>query len=263
MPLFKSDALILSVQDYRESSLLLRIQTPERGVVGAIAKGARKPRSRLAALLQPYCLLQTTLSRRNLEGDGLFTITSADLLQRPRFASPGSGDDETLERLAWSGVFAEILTRTHENDPHSGELFVLSSRFFHGLDHSPHPGSFAVQALFALLDTLGYQPNLSLPDANKADKNIWNIDLLDGSLREADDTLAHNCFPLDREALHVLHDLIRPQASEPDKSSGPPTINRRVGRRLARLAIALFESHLEHRLVSVRFLEDIVLGKKL
>ncbi len=47
-------AYILHHRPYRETSLLLDVLTHDHGRIGLIAKGVRKQRSPLRALLQPF-----------------------------------------------------------------------------------------------------------------------------------------------------------------------------------------------------------------
>lgn len=253
MPPFETQALVLSVQDYRESSLLVRLMTEESGSVGAMAKGARRAKSQLAGVLQPYCLVSARLWKRTSAGGGLATIQNADLLYRPSFARIGAKCD-ALARIAWAGVFAEVLTLTHENDPHGRELFALARDFFHGLGETEHPGSFAVAGYFALLAALGYLPDPAFSgDAREAGGG--ELDVVFGRLAPASEIPERNRFSLSRDELEVLRRIIRPREGADEIF----LISRRVGRTLARLAVALFEAHLEHRLRSARFLEDMAL----
>ncbi|SIQ41960.1 DNA repair protein RecO [Marinobacterium stanieri] len=51
-------AYVLHTRPYRETSLLVDLFTLEHGLVSVVARGARKPGSRLRALLQPFQSLQ-------------------------------------------------------------------------------------------------------------------------------------------------------------------------------------------------------------
>lgn len=51
-------AYVLHSRPYRETSLLVDLLTLEQGLVSVVARGARKPGSRLRATLQPFQLLQ-------------------------------------------------------------------------------------------------------------------------------------------------------------------------------------------------------------
>ncbi|KEA65571.1 DNA recombination and repair protein RecO [Marinobacterium lacunae] len=53
-----SAGYVLHTRPYRESSLLVDLLTLEEGKISAVARGARRPKSRLRAALQPFQVLQ-------------------------------------------------------------------------------------------------------------------------------------------------------------------------------------------------------------
>lgn len=55
----KSEAIILRTIDYSESSLISTAFTRKHGKIGLIAKGARKPKNKFAAFLEPGQILET------------------------------------------------------------------------------------------------------------------------------------------------------------------------------------------------------------
>jgi len=55
--LIATDAIILKVTPYSETSLIVRILTQEIGKVTVIAKGARRPKSGFSAMLDPMNLV--------------------------------------------------------------------------------------------------------------------------------------------------------------------------------------------------------------
>jgi DNA repair protein RecO (recombination protein O) len=72
------EAVVLRSIRYGESDRILHLFTKERGRVGAIAKGARKTRSRFGARLEPFTHVEVQLH----DGRGeLATVTGADLLR--------------------------------------------------------------------------------------------------------------------------------------------------------------------------------------
>lgn len=104
--------LILRERRYRESSLLLEIFTRDFGIVSVLAKGARRQKSTLAGVLQPFNLLSVSYIDRN----ELKTLTHAEFVH----AFP-------LQKLAlYCGFYVnELLQRfLHRHDPHP-ELFQL------------------------------------------------------------------------------------------------------------------------------------------
>jgi DNA repair protein RecO (recombination protein O) len=70
----KTEAIVLRSIRYGEADRILHLYTAQRGRVGAIAKGARKPKSRFGGRLEPFFRLDLLLH----EGRGeLLTVTQA------------------------------------------------------------------------------------------------------------------------------------------------------------------------------------------
>jgi DNA repair protein RecO (recombination protein O) len=76
MPLpLKTQAIVLRSIRYGEADRILHLYTPHHGRISAIAKGARRARSRFGARLEPFFHVRLVLH----EGRGdLHTVTSAD-----------------------------------------------------------------------------------------------------------------------------------------------------------------------------------------
>src|ERR671926_1929089 len=71
----KTEAVVLRSIRYGEGDRVLHLYTPHRGRVGAIAKGARKARSRFGGRLEPFFHLRLVLHEGRSE---LLTVTSAE-----------------------------------------------------------------------------------------------------------------------------------------------------------------------------------------
>ena len=88
-PPFKTEAVVLRSLRYGEADRILHLYSRERGRIGAIAKGARRVKSRLGGRLEP--LSRVNLVLRQGRGD-LCTITAVDTVDahpslRERWAS--------------------------------------------------------------------------------------------------------------------------------------------------------------------------------
>ncbi|ABZ85003.1 DNA repair protein reco [Heliomicrobium modesticaldum Ice1] len=150
MRLYRAQALVLRSRSYGEADRLLTLLTRERGKLSAIAKGVRKPTSRLRAGTQPLTHSQLVL----YEGKNLQTVTQAEPVES--FAAL-HGD---VVRFSHASSMAELVDRLSPD--HSGaDLFPLLLTGWHLL--SVFPGDL-VACLFQLrlLDRLGYCPELSL-----------------------------------------------------------------------------------------------------
>jgi DNA repair protein RecO (recombination protein O) len=104
-------AFVLHQRDYSETSLLLEAFTVNHGRIGLIAKGARRPASRMRGVLKPFQQLLIGWSGRG----ELAVLTGAET----------DGPDTALEGPAlYCGFYMnEVLMRLlHRHDPH-GVLF--------------------------------------------------------------------------------------------------------------------------------------------
>jgi DNA repair protein RecO (recombination protein O) len=84
----KTEAIVLRSIRYAEADRILHLYTAERGRVGAIAKGARRPKSRFGGRLEPFFRLDLLLH----EGRGeLLTVTQAATVDGyPRLRASGA-----------------------------------------------------------------------------------------------------------------------------------------------------------------------------
>ncbi|HET8862821.1 MAG TPA: DNA repair protein RecO [Solirubrobacterales bacterium] len=85
----KAEAIVLRSIRYGEADRILHLYTAQRGRVGAIAKGARRPKSRFGGRLEPFFRLDLLLH----EGRGeLLTVTQAATVDGyPRLRASGAG----------------------------------------------------------------------------------------------------------------------------------------------------------------------------
>ncbi len=84
----KTEAIVLRSIRYGEADRILHLYSKTQGRIGAIAKGARKPKSRFGGRLEPFFRLDLILH----EGRGdLMTVTSATTVDGyPRLRSSGA-----------------------------------------------------------------------------------------------------------------------------------------------------------------------------
>jgi DNA repair protein RecO (recombination protein O) len=86
---FKTDAVVLRSIRFGEADRILHLYSSTRGRIGAIAKGARRPRSRFGGRLEPFFRLDLVLHQGRGE---LATITSAATLDGyPRLRESAAG----------------------------------------------------------------------------------------------------------------------------------------------------------------------------
>ena len=148
---FRLEAVVLRHADWGEADRLITLYTRERGKVRAIAKGARKIRSRKAGHLEPFTRVTLQLSR----GRDLLIVTQADTVDAYLPIH------EDLIKTSHAAYVVELLDRfTYEDDTENYNIFRLITEVLSRLEKEPDPWLAIRYYEVQLLDLLGYRPHL-------------------------------------------------------------------------------------------------------
>jgi DNA repair protein RecO (recombination protein O) len=156
---YKTEAIVLRSLRFSEADRILHLYTAGRGRVGAIAKGARKTKSRFGARLEPLSHVEFMLH----EGSGeLHTVTGVELLRSHRAAR------EEPYRLGVGLIAAEAMLRLFGEPEANQRAFGALARFLDLLDEAPvvDPARAALDPLvlsfqLKLLWLSGYLPHVT------------------------------------------------------------------------------------------------------
>ncbi len=129
MAIVHTEAFVLRAHRYGETSVIARLLTRDRGVVGVIAKGARRPRSRVGAALGPFRRLGVTYYDK--PGRDLQTLVDVDLL------AEHAGIAGSLERLDAAGVWFRFLRTAVPEGVPAGALYGLAAVALARLEATP------------------------------------------------------------------------------------------------------------------------------
>jgi DNA repair protein RecO (recombination protein O) len=191
----KSEAIVLRSIRYGEADRILHLYTPELGRLAAIAKGARRARSRLGARLEPFMHVTAHLHEGRSE---LLTVTGVDTI------AVYAGLREHAATLDTAARACDAVSRLFEtSEPHpevfhllANELALLSSDPGHA--HAGNGLAFRMKLLLAA----GIVPQLA------ACAVCGETDHLRGFSGAAGGVVCSSCeagsFPLDEEAYHFL-----------------------------------------------------------
>ncbi|MDN5347487.1 MAG: repair protein RecO [Clostridia bacterium] len=114
--LFRADGIVLSSRDFGEADKLIRILTPRRGKIEAIAKGARKANSSLRGGTQLLAYSSFLL----YDGRELATVTQCELR---RSFIPLCGELGTLAHAYYLAEIADAVVMPGEPNP--GMFYLL------------------------------------------------------------------------------------------------------------------------------------------
>ena len=154
MPEFRSfrlEAVVLRHADWGEADRLLTLYTRERGKVRAIAKGARKVKSRKAGHLEPFTRVTLQLAR----GRDLLIVTDADTIDAYQPLR------EDLIKTGYASYLVELLDRfTYEEESENYNIFRLLTESLSRVANEPDPWLAIRYYEVHLLHHLGFRPQL-------------------------------------------------------------------------------------------------------
>ncbi|HWM63754.1 MAG TPA: DNA repair protein RecO [Solirubrobacterales bacterium] len=205
----KTEAVVLRSIRYGEADRILHLYSAKRGRIGAIAKGARKPRSRFGGRLEPFFRLDLLLH----EGRGeLLTVTQVDTVDGyPRLR--GSGAALTAGARACDAVL-RLLDSAEPNPP----AYNLLCRYLGLLDDPAATRAAGLETALSFRLKLALAAGFSPELASCA--RCGEADHLVGFSGAAGGVVCASCeagsFPLSEEAHRFMVEAIgRPLAEAP------------------------------------------------
>ena len=147
---YSTDAIVLSRFDLGEADRVLTLITPTGGKLKAIAKGVRRPTSRLGGTLEPFAELNLVLARGR----------TFDVVTEVRVGHAWLHLRDSLESAATAWYLAELADRSLEERHAAEPLYLLLRRAYELLDAEMAPGRVARWYEMHLLDELGQRPEV-------------------------------------------------------------------------------------------------------
>jgi len=148
--LYVTDAIVLSRFDYGEADRILTLLTPELGKIKAIAKGIRRPKSRIGGSLEPLAELRVQLAKGR----------TFDVVTQVTMQHAWLGLRDRLEVTATAWYCAELLERSLEERHAAEPLYLLLRRAYELLDAGMAPERVARWFEMRLCDELGVRPEV-------------------------------------------------------------------------------------------------------
>jgi DNA repair protein RecO (recombination protein O) len=129
MPSFKAKAVVLKTYNLGEADKILRLYSQERGLIDAVAKGARKFKSKFGGRLELFNFIDGELSK----GKSLDILTQAELVRNFKNISAD------FNKFLFCQLISEIILKTHPLESESSQktaalLFKLIYVSFYEID---------------------------------------------------------------------------------------------------------------------------------
>jgi DNA repair protein RecO (recombination protein O) len=147
---YRDRAVVLRKLDYGEADRIFTLLTREHGKVGAIAKGVRRPESKLGPSLELYGHIDVLLAKGRGELDVVAQVQRV----------PGYRIEGDMERMAHAALIAELAERVCEDRHPLDGVYEMTVSAMGQLGHESEPRRASAWFLMTALDLLGYAPQL-------------------------------------------------------------------------------------------------------
>lgn len=214
--IIKTKCFVLKTTPFKESSLIVSILTNRLGKLKVLAKGARRPRSRICGAMEPFNLDEIIFYKR--ESKEIYSLSDAMIID----------DFEEIRisprKVNAAMVFCEFFEKTLPSEESNAEAFVLLFNFMRKLrdEDESTVRSLVFYYLFKALPGAGVRPHLE--DCVLCHKHLANTDnKIDFSINAGgivcdnhfDDTVTF----LSRKTFEALLDIYKDKNFEFDNES--------------------------------------------
>ena len=148
--LHRVDGVVLRRFNYAEADRILVIYTRERGKVRAIAKGLRRPTSRLAGHLELFSRGEIILAQGR----------ELDVVSQVQIIKPFAGLRTDIERTAQAFVIAELIDAGTPDAHAQPDLYGTLVDSLSAIEEHRRPDIASLQAQIHVLARLGFRPEL-------------------------------------------------------------------------------------------------------
>jgi DNA repair protein RecO (recombination protein O) len=148
--IYRTEAIVLGRMELGEADRILTVFTPHRGKLRLIAKGVRRPTSKLGPHLEYFTRAELMVAK----GRDLDVVTGAETLD------PFLPIRSNLDSLGHASHLAELLNRLTEERQENVRAYDLLARSLRLLADGVDPFAVARHYEMALLGIAGYRPEL-------------------------------------------------------------------------------------------------------
>jgi len=241
--LYKTEGIILRGFDLGEADRVLTILTPYLGKLRVIAKGIRRPRSRIGGSLEPLGDVDLVLAVGRT-----FDVVTQSQLRDPHLGLRGD-----LHAMAAAWYLAELADRFCEERAESAAAFALLGEGLTALDGAVDARSRESIARWYelhLLEAMGYRPELGACiecGAEIGPEGNAYASVAGGVIGPECAHQALSASSVSRSALKALRHLQRVPLDEAARLALPVVVRREVERHLHATVLAVLERELRSR----------------
>ncbi|WP_438310994.1 DNA repair protein RecO [Sporosarcina sp. FA9] len=240
----KWEGIVIRSIPYGESNSIVTLYTREAGKVTAMARGAKKPRSKLVAVTQLFTYGSFLIRK----GRGMGTLEQGEQINSMRFIR------EDLEAMAYTSYIVEIVDRlTEENERRQG-VYTLLYEALNAINEHYDPEAISLFVEWKMLVVGGIHPILH---------ECANCHATEGEFAfsfRAIGFICHRCFHTDKYSVRITPNqlkLIRTFATVPISSVGDLTLKKETKTFLKRIVRTVYDEQLGVYFKTRAFLDQL------
>ncbi|MDT3426551.1 DNA repair protein RecO (recombination protein O) [Paenibacillus forsythiae] len=245
--LYRVEGIVIRSMDYGEGNAIITLCTENAGKIGVLVRGAKKVKSRHAALIQPFTLGQYVFFRNN---GGLGTLNSGEIIHSHHPVR------EDLIKAAYGSYACELLDRVLHDEETGSFWFRQLSACLNALEEGKEPGVTINLFEMKVLQAAGYAPQLGACIAcgrEKPDDELLLSPRLGGVLCRS---CRHNDPPAMEVSMRALK-LLRLFAALDLTRLGNVDVKASTRDELKKIMRAFMDTQLGLRLKSQNFLDQL------
>ncbi len=150
----KTRAIVLATKPFKESSLFCSLLTQRFGKMKVLAKGVRRPKSRLCGAFEPFTLSEIIFYKR--ESKEVYNLSNAETIECFEAIR------ESPQKVNAAQVLCEFFDKTLPTEEPDERTFVFFLSFLQKLEEAPEPSAKKLVLLYLLraLTGAGIRPHL-------------------------------------------------------------------------------------------------------
>lgn len=218
--------------------------TKEAGKITAMARGAKKPASRLAAVTQPF----THGSYLIQKGSGMGTLQQGEALESMRHIT------EDIEATAYVSFIVELVDKIVDENKPQPSIFNLLQQAIHAISEGYDAEAISLFVEWKMLPAAGIYPTLH---------QCTNCGATEGEFAfsfQQIGFLCHRCFHIDRYIIRLSPQyvrLIRTFYTVPIEKVGNLTLKKETKSFIKKIVRTIYEEQTGIRLKSRAFIEQL------
>ncbi|TLS39367.1 DNA repair protein RecO [Pseudalkalibacillus caeni] len=174
----KAEAIVIRTVDYGESNKILTLFTREAGKIGVMARGAKKPKSRLSAISQLFTYGQYLFQ----QSSGLGTLNQGEILTSFRNIR------NDLFSTSYAAYIVELLDKLTEEKRPNPFLFELLFQSLNALNEGKDPEVIRFIFELKMLPVAGITPEINRCVKCKSTEGKYEFSVKEGGF------LCHRCL---------------------------------------------------------------------